>query len=68
MTTMLRLLGAGLLLSTSAGAMAQTVPIVLPGAPGETPRVIEPEEAIALSDTRFSPADVAFMQGMIVHH
>ncbi len=68
MTKSLRLLGAGLLLSTSAAAMAQTVPIVLPGAPGETPRVIDADEAIALSDTRFSPADVAFMQGMIVHH
>ncbi|QYJ07086.1 DUF305 domain-containing protein [Qipengyuania flava] len=68
MTTTLRLLGAGLLLSTSTAAMAQTVPIVLPGAPGETPRVIDAEEAIKLADTRFSPADVTFMQGMIVHH
>ena len=56
------------LLATSAPLAAQTVPIVLPGAPGSTPRVIDATEAIALSDTRFSPADVAFMQGMIVHH
>ena len=61
-------LAAGLLLSTSTAALAQTVPIVLPGAPGEAPRVIDAEEAIALADTRFSPADVAFMRGMIVHH
>lgn len=64
----LRLLAAGLLLSTSTAALAQNVSIVLPGAPGDTPRVIDAEQAIALSDTRFSPADVAFMQGMIVHH
>ncbi len=56
------------LLATSAPLAAQAVPIVLPGAPGATPRVIDATEAIALSDTRFSPADVAFMQGMIVHH
>ena len=68
MINSLRLLGAGLLLSTSAAAMAQTVPIVLPGAPGEEPRIIDADEAIKLSDTRFSPADVTFMQHMIVHH
>lgn len=68
MTKSLRLLAASLLLSTSTAALAQSVSIVLPGAPGDTPRVIDAQEAIALSDTRFSPADVAFMQGMIVHH
>ena len=63
-----RALAAGLLLSTSTMAVGQQAPIVLPGAPGEAPRVIDEDEALALSDTRYSPADVAFMQGMIVHH
>ena len=56
------------LLVTTAPLAAQGVPIVLPGAPGAEPRVINAKQAIALSDTRFSPADVSFMQGMIVHH
>ena len=56
------------LLVTTAPLAAQGAPIVLPGAPGAEPRVIDATEAIALSDTRFSPADVSFMQGMIVHH
>ncbi|MEC7889515.1 MAG: DUF305 domain-containing protein [Pseudomonadota bacterium] len=56
------------LLVTTAPIAAQEAPIVLPGAPGAEPRVIDAAEAIALSDTRFSPADVSFMQGMIVHH
>ena len=68
MTTFFRLAAAGLLATTSVGALAQTVPIVLPGAPGEAPRVIGEAEAIALSDTRYSPADTRFMQGMIAHH
>lgn len=68
MTHSLRALAAGLLLSSSTAALAQEVPIVLPGAPGEAPRVIGEDEAIALSKTAYSPADVAFMQGMIVHH
>ena len=68
MNTTLRTLAAGMLLTTSHAALAQEVPIVLPGAPGEVPRVIDREEAIALADTSYSPGDVAFMQGMITHH
>lgn len=64
----LRTLAAGLLLSTATTALAQQAPIVLPGAPGAAPRVIDEDEATRLSDTRFSPADVKFMQDMIVHH
>ncbi len=63
-----RALAAGLLLSCSTAALAREAPIVLPGAPGEAPRVIGSEEAIKLSKTAYSPADVSFMQGMIVHH
>ena len=68
MKTTLRVAAAGLLLSTSHVALANDVPIVLPGAPGEQPRIIDEKEAIALSDASYSPADVTFMQGMIVHH
>ncbi|MXO48254.1 DUF305 domain-containing protein [Erythrobacter vulgaris] len=68
MNTFLRVAATGLLVSTSTAAFAQGAPIVMPGAPGEAPRVIDEAQAIALSDTRYSPADVAFMQGMIVHH
>lgn len=68
MTPKLRTLAAGLLLSTATTVLAQQAPIVLPGAPGAAPRVIDEDEATRLSDTRFSPADVKFMQDMIVHH
>ena len=64
----LRAIGAALLLTTSATAIAQDAPIVMPGAPGQAPRVIAAEEATRLSDTRYSAADVRFMQEMIVHH
>ena len=44
------------------------VPIVQPGAPGEPSRVISAEQAVDLSQLRYTPADVRFMQGMIGHH
>jgi uncharacterized protein (DUF305 family) len=59
---------AALLLAGAAPLAAQTPPIVLPGAPGEPSRTVSAAEAIKLSDTRYSPADVMFMQMMIVHH
>ncbi|KUO56450.1 MAG: DUF305 domain-containing protein [Sphingomonadales bacterium BRH_c3] len=62
------LLAAGLLAGTSTAAIAQEVPIVLPGAPGEAPKVIDAAQAIRLANTSFAPGDVMFMQGMIVHH
>ncbi|MEG3598646.1 MAG: DUF305 domain-containing protein, partial [Pseudomonadota bacterium] len=68
MTKSFRVLATGLLLSTASAAIAQQAPIVLPGAPGAQSRVIDEDEAIRLSDTRYSPADVKFMQDMIVHH
>ncbi|TMM46595.1 DUF305 domain-containing protein [Qipengyuania marisflavi] len=59
---------AAVLLASTAPLAAQEAPIVLPGAPGEASRTIDAASAIALSDTSYAPADVAFMQGMIVHH
>ena len=42
--------------------------IIQPGAPGETSRVIDADEASDLSKVQHTPADVRFMQGMIGHH
>ena len=56
------------LLAAASGATAQSVPIVQPGAPGQPSRVLSPQQAIQVSDTRFSPDDVRFMQDMIHHH
>lgn len=43
-------------------------PIVQPGQPGEPGRLLTPAEAVAITDTSYSPADVNFMQSMIPHH
>ncbi len=43
-------------------------PIVQPGGVGQTPKNLSSDEATKLADNRYSPADVLFMQGMIVHH
>ena len=48
--------------------VAAQVTIVQPGVPGSVPRVISPAEASRIANTNFAPADVAFMQMMIVHH
>ena len=43
-------------------------PIFQPGAPGEETRRLTPEESVALGQSRYTAADVRFMQHMIVHH
>jgi uncharacterized protein (DUF305 family) len=43
-------------------------PIVQPGAPGESSRVITADQATDLSHVGFTDADVRFVQGMIGHH
>jgi uncharacterized protein (DUF305 family) len=43
-------------------------PIVQPGAPGESSRVIAAAAAADLSKVGYTDADVRFMQGMISHH
>ena len=57
-----------ILLAYASISVAQDVPIVLPGAPGESSRDLTAEEAIEIADTSYSPADVTFMQDMIPHH
>ncbi|MEL6878294.1 MAG: DUF305 domain-containing protein, partial [Pseudomonadota bacterium] len=59
---------AGLLLTCSGIAFAQSAPIVQPGAPGQDGRTLTAEQASELAGTSYSPADVSFMQGMIAHH
>ena len=61
----LALLAAMLLAPAAAPADS---PIVQPGAPGEAPRELTADEAIAIASTSHSPADVKFMQDMIPHH
>ncbi len=56
-------------LLTAGAAQAQsTPPIVQPGAPGQASRVLEAQAAARVSDNRYSDDDIAFMQGMMVHH
>ena len=59
---------AALMVSSSTAAFAQGVPIVKPGAPGERNTVLTVEQASQLAGATYTPADVDFMQGMIVHH
>ena len=61
----------GLFLTTVfalAAPVAAQVSIVQPGAPGSVPRVLTPAEASRIANTGFTPADLGFMQMMIVHH
>jgi uncharacterized protein (DUF305 family) len=63
-----RALLSALLLGSSSVALAQAAPIVQPGAPGQNSKTLTAEEASKLASASYTPADVAFMQGMIVHH
>ncbi len=56
------------LLSSASIAAAQDARIVQPGAPGQVTRQISADQAVALANSSYSPADVMFMQHMIVHH
>ncbi|HZF93288.1 MAG TPA: DUF305 domain-containing protein [Allosphingosinicella sp.] len=65
---LLRGSAALLAISVAFGAMAQTVPIVQPGAPGQGSTILRPEEAARTADTRVTQDDIRFMQDMIGHH
>jgi uncharacterized protein (DUF305 family) len=47
---------------------AADTPIIQPGAPGESARALNADEAIAIASTSYSSADAQFMQDMIPHH
>ena len=55
-------------MSGSISMAADDVAIILPGAPGQPGKQISSSDATKLADSRYSPADVQFMQGMIMHH
>ncbi|EAQ28276.1 putative secreted protein [Erythrobacter sp. NAP1] len=57
-----------MLLTGSSLAMAQTAPIVQPGAPGQASKTLSADEASEIAKSSYINADVAFLQGMIVHH
>jgi len=56
------------LLGYAAITMAQEVPIIQPGAPGDSARELSAEEAIEIANTSYSPDDAQFMKDMIPHH
>ncbi len=60
---LLAVLGAAACRTTSPAA-----PIVQPGAPGESPRVLTGNAAVDMPQPGYTAADVKFMQGMIGHH
>ncbi len=57
-----------ILLGQTTVAMSQDVPIIQPGAPGESARELSAEEAIKIAGTSYSPDDTQFLQDMIPHH
>lgn len=54
--------------SACATVASDQPPIVQPGAPGESSRVVGPADVGRLPQPTHSAADVTFMQGMIAHH
>lgn len=68
MFSVVGLMLAGVVATQAAGAGPASAPIFQPGAPGAPSRIVSPDRAAELSRTGFTPADVAFMQHMIVHH
>jgi len=59
---------AGVVLSFLAAAALAQAPIINPGAPGQDSRELGAEAASKLAGTRYTEADVRFMQDMIPHH
>lgn len=68
MTRFNPLCAAPLLLSFFALPLAAQVPIIQPGAPGDSARELTVEEASEIAKSSYSPDDVRFMQDMIPHH
>jgi len=57
-----------ILLCLATIGLAQDVPIIQPGAPGDAAKELSAEEAIEIANTSHSPDDVQFMTDMIPHH
>ncbi len=59
----------GLLLAAQiTPVVAQDAPILQPGAPGEATRSLDADEAVAIANSSYTPADARFMTDMIPHH
>ena len=57
-----------LIAGSAASCRSASPPLIQPGAPGASSRVITAEQATDLSRVQYTAADVRFMQGMIGHH
>jgi uncharacterized protein (DUF305 family) len=57
-----------LIAGSAASCRSAAPPLIQPGAPGASNRVITADQATDLSRVKYTPADVRFMQGMIGHH
>lgn len=63
------ILAAFLLTWTVTENLADDTPLIIhPGAPGEDIRELEPDDAIKIARSSYTPDDVRFMQDMIPHH
>jgi uncharacterized protein (DUF305 family) len=54
--------------SCRAAGSQRAPQLIQPGSPGEPSRAITADKAVDQSQVQHTPADVAFMQGMIGHH
>ena len=54
------------ILLSSCSAFA--APILQPGAPGETTRLLDAETAVSIANSSYTLDDVRFIQDMIFHH
>jgi uncharacterized protein (DUF305 family) len=61
-------LGAMVTIVSPPGAAHAQAPIVQPGAPGNTSRLLSPKEASRLVGVQYTEADVRFLHDMIAHH
>jgi len=62
------LASAGPVAAQEAKPSGGSAPIVLPGAPGQSPRALSAQEAVKIAATRYSPDDANFLRDMIPHH
>ena len=64
----MRYLALLLIAGSAASCRSAAPPLIQPGAPGASNRVITADQATDLSRVKYTSADVRFMQGMIGHH
>lgn len=67
-TTVKHSLAILLIAGSAMSCRSPSPPLIQPGAPGASSRVITAEQATDLSRVQYTGDDVRFMQGMIGHH